>query len=137
MYTMILYAQSWSFNIIGGGFRESKRAMQLSELLGVNISPSQVQLWQCLRFFFKCYFSLPFFNFHLYEFSWQWVISHDMNLLLILFCNCFSPSSFSVQFWCRYCRVILLLNSWWIGMRLDQVRSMVTNWLSMHIRDVE
>nr|XP_023876252.1 uncharacterized protein YKR070W-like isoform X1 [Quercus suber]POE81428.1 uncharacterized protein CFP56_05928 [Quercus suber] len=26
----------------GGGFRESKRAMQLSELLGVNISPSQV-----------------------------------------------------------------------------------------------
>lgn len=26
----------------GGGFRESKRAMQLSELLGVNISPAQV-----------------------------------------------------------------------------------------------
>ncbi|XP_050291955.1 uncharacterized protein YKR070W isoform X2 [Quercus robur] len=33
---------SWGFNLIGGGFRESKRAMQLSELLGVNISPSQV-----------------------------------------------------------------------------------------------
>lgn len=91
---MILYAQSWGFNLIGGGFRESKRAMQLSELLGLNISPSQVQLWIFLRFFFKCYFSLPFFNFHLYEFSSQWVISHDMNLLLTLLCNCFFPLIF-------------------------------------------
>lgn len=46
----------------GGGFRESKRATELSKLLGVNILPWQVMLQQFLKSL-TCVYIMIFFSF--------------------------------------------------------------------------
>jgi hypothetical protein len=89
---------SWYYILSGGGIPESRRASELSELLGVKILPSQVLLWDFILFLYDLLVVICFL-------VYPWPPLFDCGTVCI-------AVSFS---WYRFYRVIHLLKVSWKG----------------------
>ena len=88
----------WYYILSGGGIPESRRASELSELLGVKILPSQVLLWDFILFLYDLLVVICFL-----VYPWPPLFN----------CGTFCIAvSFS---WYRFYRVIHLLKVLWKG----------------------
>jgi hypothetical protein len=81
---------SWYYILSGGGIPESRRASELSELLGVKILPSQVLLWDFILFLYDLLVAICFLL-SVPTIVWLWNLLHSCLLFLVQVLQGHSP----------------------------------------------